>query len=92
MHFFRITKEEQRSTSPPLTKEMKDNFHEWVEQDKDVAIPINLLLSEFYDSGQLFKSYVSDFRFLATIHWHIEFTSKSSLLSGIIVFLVDNRI
>ena len=40
---------------------MKDNFHEWVEQDKDVAIPINLLLSEFYDSGQLFKSNVSDF-------------------------------
>ena len=61
MHFFRITKEEQRSTSPPPTKEMKDNFHEWFEQDKDVAIPINLLLSEFYDSGQLFKSNVSDF-------------------------------
>lgn len=45
-------------------KEMNDNFHAWVEQEKDIrgtAIPINLLLSEFYDSGQLFKSYVFDF-------------------------------
>ncbi len=45
-------------------KEMEDNFNAWVEQDKEVrgnAIMINLLFSEFYDSGQLFKSYVFDF-------------------------------
>ena len=44
--------------------EMNDNFNGWVQQDPDVrgnAIPINLLLSEFYDSGQIFKSYVFDF-------------------------------
>jgi hypothetical protein len=45
-------------------KEMEDNFNAWVEQDRDVrgnAIMVNLLFSEFYDSGQLFKSYVFDF-------------------------------
>ena len=52
------------STSPPQTKEMNDNFNELVEQERDVrgvAIPINSLLSEFNDSGQLFKSSVFDF-------------------------------
>ncbi len=45
-------------------REMNDIFNAWVEQDRDVrgnAVMINLLLSEFYDSGQLFKSYVFDF-------------------------------
>ena len=45
-------------------REMEDYFNAWVEQDRDVrgnAIMINLLFSEFYDSGQLFKSYVFDF-------------------------------
>ena len=54
-------------------KEMEDNFNAWVEQDRDVrgnAIMVNLLFSEFYDSGR--------FRFLATMYWHIEFTTKSS--------------
>ena len=45
-------------------REMEDNFNAWVEQDRDFrgnAIMVNLLFSEFYDSGQLFKSYVFDF-------------------------------
>jgi len=45
-------------------KEMKKYGRDWIEDDPDNrsdSILINLLLSEFYDSGQLFKSYVFDF-------------------------------
>ena len=44
--------------------EMKIYGREWIAKDPDNrgdSILINLLLSEFYDSGQLFKSYVFDF-------------------------------
>jgi len=45
-------------------KDMEKDGREWIAMDPDNrgdSILINLLLSEFYDSGQLFKSYVFDF-------------------------------
>ena len=44
--------------------DMKKKAAEWIAKDPDNrrdCIIINLLFSEFYDSGQLFKSYVFDF-------------------------------
>ncbi len=44
--------------------DMKMKAAEWFAKDPDNRrdyIIINLLFSEFYDSGQLFKSYVFDF-------------------------------
>ena len=43
--------------------DMKKNGIDWISKDPDNRrdyILINLLFSEFYDSGQLFKSYVFD--------------------------------
>jgi hypothetical protein len=45
-------------------KDMNKIAKEWVDMDpenRNSYIPINLLFSEFYDSGQLFKSYAFDF-------------------------------
>jgi len=45
-------------------RDMKKYGTEWIAKDPDKRgdyILINLLFSEFYDSGQLFKSYVFDF-------------------------------
>eukprot|EP01035_Chromulina_nebulosa_P031855 gene31855-42494_t len=56
-----ITRQDQGETLS--TSKNKDGQEKRIKQDRDfrgVAIPINLLLSKFYDSGQLFKSYVSD--------------------------------
>ena len=64
-----ITRQDQGETLSTSKEEEvksknKDGQEKRIKQDRDVrgvAIPINLLLSNFYDSGQLFKSYVFDF-------------------------------
>jgi hypothetical protein len=52
------------SVAPQHLNSMQSNFEKWKSIDptsRQEAIPVNLLLNEFYDGGQLFKWRVKDF-------------------------------
>eukprot|EP01036_Dinobryon_divergens_P054119 gene54119-72327_t len=58
------TMKRKKAEEEEVKSKNKDGQLRRFKEDRDVrgdAIMVNLLLSEFYDSGQLFKSYVFDF-------------------------------